>query len=121
MVAASATHEKGRVTTAVTKALSIAWELPVLCTCDDTCFGGCMQNSINMLGVNITLNGTGKSPLVSLHPSTLDGFWSLNWVAPLQSEDHCGHRYIFDLFIGVMQSKLTLIRSWAGLLLSAAG
>ena len=106
--------------TAVTKALSIAWELPVLCNCDDTCFGDCMQNSINVVGVNITLNGMGKSPLVSLHPSTLDDSWSLKWVAPLQSEDHCGHRYIFDLFIGVMQGNLTLIQSWAGLLLSAA-
>ena len=105
---------------AVTGALSIAWKLPVLCTCDDTCMGECMQRSINVVGVNVTLNAQGRSPLVSLNPSTLDDSWGLKWVAPLQSEEHSSHRYIFDLFIRVMPSNLKLIRTWAGLLLSAA-
>ena len=79
-----------------------------------------MQRSINVVGVNTTMNAQGRFPLVSLHPSTLDDSWGLKWVAPLQSEEHSSHRYIFDLLIGVMQSNLKLIRTWAGLLLSAA-
>ena len=120
LVATSLTQDKNQVMGVVTRALSQAWNLLVLCTYDDTCVGGCLQRSINVVGVSITLITPGKSPLVSLHPSTLDASWNLKWVAPLQSPEHCSHRYIFDLFVRVLQSNLNLVRTWAGLLLLVA-
>ena len=119
MIASSATRAKHLVMGKVCRALSTAWNLPVVCECKDVCSGACMSNCITAVGVGFSLPQAQGTPLVHLHPSTLNDRWELKWSPPLQTPGGSTPDYLHTLFIGVMQSNLNLVRSWAGLLLSA--
>ena len=90
VLVASSSREHGKlIMSKVCGALSAAWKLPVLCECGDTCTGACMLSSIIAVGVCVTLPLTKSTPLVHLHPSSLDKSWSLKGYPSLHSPELC--------------------------------
>ena len=104
----------------VCHALSTAWDLPVLHTCGDSCQGECMGREIIAIGVRVILPDTGGSPMVHLQPATLASDRRLKWEPPLHAPALSASGYLQQLFLGVMQANLNVVRSCEGMLLSAA-
>ena len=107
MDASSSTRAKHLVMGRVCRALSKAWNLPVICECKNGCLGSCMRNCIVAVGVSFSLPQAQGMPLVHWHPSTLNDRWELKWSPPLQTPSGCTPDYLRTLFIGIVQS-LTL-------------
>ena len=103
----------------VLSSLQSAWNLRVLCPCDDKCQVTCLSTSAVAMGYSLVLSTEG-SATAYIQPSSLSPKWELKLGPPLISP-RCAHpNYLHGIFTGVLSNSQPRAKSHLAQLLSVA-
>ena len=99
--------------------LHTAWNLRVLCPCDDNCTHTCLQSHMTAMGYTMVCSDT-HPHTAFVHPSSLTDAWAIKLGPPLVSPSSAYPKYLSGIFTGVLSNAVVWCTTPLSIMLSVA-